>query len=269
MKQVLKGMVVSSALVMVSAFAAAAPVKDASATPAQANLATPAATQTSAASVATLQQQVSNLTKMNLPSQMSQLQQQVQKLAGQVSVLQHDIQLLNSQQRGFYQDLNQKIQQVSNLSSGSANVPDVLAKSSKKNDSVDGKEKSAYDTAVNAVKAKKFAVGKKELQGYLGDYPNGSYVANAHYWLGEIALQQNDRATAVTQFGAVVNHFPKSNKANDSRLKLADILMLQGQVAKAKGYYQAIVKAAPNSAQAHLAQLKLQAMQSPVAISSS
>lgn len=267
MKQVLKGLILVSSVSCSIALAAAAPVKDASKTPAQANLATPAATNTS---TATLQQQVKNLTKMNLPQQMTQLQQQVQKLAGQVSVLQHDIQLLNSQQRAFYQDLNQKIQQVSNLSGGNSSVPNVLAKSSaKKTATVDDKEKASYNAAIKEVKAKQLAKAQKAFQGYLADYPNGTFVANAHYWLGEIALQSNNHSEAIKQFGAVVNHFPKSLKANDARLKLGDILVMSGQSEHAKQYYQAIIKDAPHSAQAHLAQLKLKALDHPAAISSS
>src|SRR3989344_181988 len=56
-----------------------------------------------------LENQLNNLTKMNLPQQLSDVQQELQKLSGQLQEQQRDLKTLNDQQRSFYQDLNQRI----------------------------------------------------------------------------------------------------------------------------------------------------------------
>lgn len=228
-----------------------------------------------------LQQQVDNLVKMNLPQQMDDLQQQMAKLSGEMAILQHDVQLLNSQQRSFYQDLNQRIQQVSNLvnndsGSGNNDVPNALASSSTSSSAastsskssnasaaptLNSKEDKAYQAAVDLVRARHFDKATQALHQYLTDYPNGQYTGNIHYWLGEIAFQQQKDQQAMAEFTTVVTHFEKATKALDAQLKLANLLAFHDKQDQAVKNYQAIIKKAPDSAEAHLAKIKLNAMQ--------
>ncbi len=70
-----------------------------------------------------LEQQIANLTQMNLPAKMDDLQQQIQQLSGQLEVAQHTIETLTEQQRTFYQDLDERI---TKLSGGAASsVPGI------------------------------------------------------------------------------------------------------------------------------------------------
>jgi len=62
--------------------------------------------------VSRLEQQVTNYTQMNLPQQVSDLQQQNAALKGQLEVAQHNLQTVTDQQKSYYQDLQQQIAQL-------------------------------------------------------------------------------------------------------------------------------------------------------------
>src|SRR3990167_11165463 len=62
--------------------------------------------------VSRLEQQVTNYTQMNLPQQVSDLQQQNAALKGQLEVAQHNLQTVTDQQKAYYQDLQQQIAQL-------------------------------------------------------------------------------------------------------------------------------------------------------------
>ncbi|OGT50200.1 MAG: tol-pal system protein YbgF, partial [Gammaproteobacteria bacterium RIFCSPHIGHO2_12_FULL_38_11] len=62
--------------------------------------------------VSRLEQQVTNYTQMNLPQQVSDLQQQNAALKGQLEIAQHNLQTVTDQQKSYYQDLQQQIAQL-------------------------------------------------------------------------------------------------------------------------------------------------------------
>src|SRR3990167_1943820 len=65
--------------------------------------------------VAKLENQMNNLANMNVAAQIDQLQQQLQQLQGQLQVAQHDLKTLDEQQRNFYQDLDQRLNNLKAL----------------------------------------------------------------------------------------------------------------------------------------------------------
>lgn len=262
-------------------------------TSAQATATVPAGSTNSASSstpanLSVLQQQVNNLTKLNIAQQISQLQQQNQDLTGQVQVLQHDMKTLNDQLRNFYQDLDKRITQIINLNPnlnsgsstpvGSSSAPAnpsppaqgaTPAPSSKpapanpaQHSSVSSAELSAYQSAFELVTDKKYSQAADGLQAYLNHYPKGAYAANATYWSGEVALIQKDTKSALEDFQQVVSQFPKSAKVPDAKYKIALILLHQGKNDLASAKFKDLQQNFPNSTAAQLASIRLQQMQS-------
>lgn len=209
-----------------------------------------------------LEQQINNLTTMNLPQQESGLQEQVAQLRGQLQVQAHDLKLLNDQQRSFYQDLDQRITQLKNLESGStpppANNPKPNINESANDNSIQLKDSGAYQAAFSLMSQKKFDKSEAAFQNYLNDYPNGQYVANAHYWLGEMYLAAKNPAKAGGEFQTIVDKFPTSTKAIDAKLKLAIIHVGTGKIAQARREFTQIKHQHPNSTAAQLASIRLQ-----------
>ncbi len=151
----------------------------------------------------------------SLKDQVAALQKSVATLSSQLDVQTHNIQLLNSQQRSFYQDLNQKIQQLKNLN-GNSNPPNVLAQQPKTDQDL-----STYQDAFSLVKAKNSKAAINALKGYLKSYPAGKYVPNAYYWLGKLESDAGHDKAANKDFQASLKAGPQSKYAGQDKTALS------------------------------------------------
>lgn len=218
--------------------------------------------------VSRLEQQMTNIVNMNLPQQINDIQQALQQVQGQLQVQAHDLKLLNEQERSFYQDIDQRINQLKNLGSApSATMPSASSnsgasplKTQSSNDSTQLNDANAYRDAFNLVSKKQYVASIQSLNNYLNNFPNGAYVANAHYWLGEVYALQKKNDQAVAEFNTVILQYPKSSKVADAKLKLAIIHARMGDTAKALEGFKAIKREYPGSTAAQLASLQLQQM---------
>ena len=216
--------------------------------------------------LARLEQQIDNITNMNLPQQIMDLQQELGQIRGQLQVQKHNFQLLDNQQRSFYQDLDQRITELKNLNSADTSNGSISSIKSSGN-SVLGNRKiqlqnlNAYQVGLNLLTKKQYKKAEAAFQKYLDDYPDGSYVANAHYWLGEIYLQQKNTHKAAAEFQVIRDKFLKSEKMLDAKLKLAIIHAEMGNIAEAKRELVEIKKHYPKSTVAQLANIRLQQLE--------
>ena len=224
--------------------------------------------------LARLEQQMQNLIQMNLPQQASELQQKMQQVSGQLQEQQHDLKLLSEQQRTFYQDLNQRLDQLKNgLPSGVTNkegsnkpvspsantsAKTNTASASETNEAASVKESTAYQNAFNLLTQQHYDKSESAFQDYLSHYPSGKYTANATYWLGEIYFSKKDNKNAEKEFQAVVNQFPQSSKIADTKLKLAIIHANMGKKSQAIQELNNIKKQYAGSAADQLATIQLQ-----------
>lgn len=215
--------------------------------------------------VTRLERQMQNLTRMNLPQQISNMQQQIQQLNGQLQVQDHELKQLNQQQRSFYQDLDMRIKHFKSLNTdgNDANSAPSDAVAPKSNDTVaptniNMKDSTSYNNAFKFLQLKQYDRANAALQTYLTDFPNGAFQANAHFWLGEIAMLQKNLKQSAAQFGVVIKQFPKSKKVPDAKLKLAMIHAAQGNLIAARKEFAAIKQQYPNSTAAQLATIQLE-----------
>ncbi len=225
-----------------------------------ANASTPTSNLTSAERLDRLEQQMANITNMNLPQQIEAMRQEIQQLNGRLQVQQHDIKVLENQQRSFYQDLNRRIQQIGsgNMSLTQKRKLQTTAKTMAANP--DMQDSAAYRSAFNLLVKKQYDDALVAFQDYINRYPRGAFVANAYYWMGELYLKKDDTKMATESFGRVTSQYPSSNKVPDAKLKLAIIHISQGKVAEGKAALQTIKRQYPNSTAAQLATIQLQRM---------
>jgi tol-pal system protein YbgF len=120
------------------------------------------------------------------------------------------------------------------------------------------KEQQMYQTAIDLLPEKKHE-SEIKLREYLTKYPKGSYVANAHYWLGDINYIQKNFDAAEEEYKLVVNKYPKSRRVADALLKLAFVHQNQGHEKEAKEEFQKIVKRYPGTSAAQNAKEQLAA----------
>lgn len=216
--------------------------------------------------IARLEQQLANMVQMNYPQQVSDMQQQIQQLQGQLQVESHDLQQLKDQQKSFYQDLDTRLTQLKNANQASNNASSVSIDATPVPSTADAtssepvSEVDVYRNAFTMLLNKQYGQAQVAFQNYVNLYPKGQYIANAHFWLGEISMVQKKYPIAQKEFNTVVQQFSTSDKVPDSKLKLAMIDAATGKAAQARQELLAIKRDHPNSTAAQLASIQLQQM---------
>lgn len=193
----------------------------------------------------------------------AELQQQVDSLQGEVSELrgqleQQTYQMEQSQerQRQLYQELDKVAS--SQQAAPAAPAAPATTPAAAANYSTNQDENQAYDAAVNMVlKEKNYDKAIPAFEGFIKQFPNSSYVPNAHYWLGQLLFNKGDRAGATTQFATLANKYSKSPKRADALLKLGMLAQLDGKKEEAKSFYEQVIKGYPGTTSAKLAEQSL------------
>ena len=199
-----------------------------------------------------------NRAQVNVQGQLDELQNEVNELRGVTELHTHQLSQILERQRELYQELDRRVSQA--LKPGNS-VPasiEAPANAVQANYSSNLTENEAYDRAVNMVlKDKQYDKAIPEFRTFNQKFPNSSYAANAHYWLGQLLFNKNELVEAKKEFEVVVTQFLDSSKRSDALLKLATVEQKQNNNARAVNLFQQLIKEYPNSSAAKLAQPRL------------
>ncbi len=203
--------------------------------------------------------------------QIQALQDEVQSLRGLVEEQGYELRKLKQQQADDYADVDRRLSVLLQSGSAKPRLPASLPRpeadaavsaaaqistlpsrdpaaenSASLGDSglaEEADELGLYRSGIDAVlKQRDYDKGLGLFQDYLKQFPQGVYVANAKYWLGQIHLQQNNLPQAEEWFKAVVTQHGNHQKAPEAQFKLGKVLHLQGRANEAKAELQAVVK---------------------------
>jgi tol-pal system protein YbgF len=120
---------------------------------------------------------------------------------------------------------------------------------------VSGSESKDYDAAVSLViKDKNYAKAIPAFDTFIASYPNSALQPGAHYWLGQLQLNQGDREKAKAHFLVVAQKYKDSPKRPEAIYKLGVIAKADGDTDKANKFFQLVIKQYPNTSAAQLAQ---------------
>lgn len=228
----------------------------------------------------------------NSDDDVKNLRQEVQELRSQVEVLDHELKKLKDQQLAFYKDLDARIpnNQPMKLSGNetdnnpepskdpsteqpiqalkSVEKPKVSFNSANENyassNTSPADEQISYLQAYEHIKNKQFSQAVSAMQNFVTKYPNGSYSANAEYWLGELYLAEKNYPSAISHFDAVLQKYPTSNKSSASLLKLGYALAESGRLNEAKLKLNEVMQKYPDTNTSELARNKLKEISSNI-----
>lgn len=189
---------------------------------------------------------------------MQMLEEEVRTLRGMVEELNNDVRQLKARQLEDYMDLDRRLSGlvVGGAPSQPPSQSEAQTGAGAESVAPAGDETAHYTNAYNQLKAGKAAEATALFKEHIALYPNGAYTANAHYWLGEIYLLQNQLEPARQAFSTVVNSYPAHRKASDATFKLGQVYHMMGDKVKAKAMLDKA--AAGNDNAAKLAQRYLQ-----------
>ena len=185
------------------------------------------------------------------------LKQEVRSLRGIVEELKNEVDRISEQQKDNYQNLDRRLSSQStyvNKSSKIDNNKTIETTTS----IIDDKnklplpslkeEKEYYDNAYANLKSGNIDKAISGFNSHDIKYPNGTYAANAHYWLGEIYLLQSQLSLAHESFLTVHQDYPKHLKYLDATFKLGQVYFMQGDKVKAKKIINSIADGDTNTA---------------------
>ncbi|MBR9873277.1 tol-pal system protein YbgF [Vibrio sp. J1-1] len=231
------------------AFAAPAPVSDLNST---SSVSKSRSSETDVERLERLLQSRSRL-QFQMQEQIDQMSREISELRGQLERNNHEMKQMLQRQRELFVELDRMrgemksapvSQETQPAESGGQYTPNA-------------DEQTAYQDAVDLIlKKRDYAGAIAAFQQFQKDYPDSTYSANSHYWLGQLYYAKKQDKEAAKSFVAVVS-YKDSNKRADALVKLGDIAERNNNAEQAKKFYQQVVDEYPNSASAKIAASKL------------
>lgn len=224
---------------------AAAPVKDVRAGGASGDLET---------RLATLERMLDarNQMQFDIQQQLSQLQREMNTLTGTIEKQNHKIEQIQTRQRELYQEIDSKLTQP---------VAVEPEQPSTAEDAAPADEKQAYQGAVKLVlQDKKYDEAISAFQAFIQTYPDSSYAANAHYWLGQLLFNAQQHEAAKKEFDIVATKYTDSTKRAEALLKSGIIAEYLGNKSEAVTLYELVISEYQGSSSANLAEPRLSAL---------
>lgn len=118
-------------------------------------------------------------------------------------------------------------------------------------------EQQLYQMAYDSVIKSNFDLSIAEFDQYLSIYPEGRFVANAHYWKGQAYLYLNRYNEAVESYDVILNQQQDSPKLPDALYGLALAYEGMGDITQARRLLNDIKRRFPNTGVANLADTRL------------
>ncbi len=200
--------------------------------------------------------------------QLQVLQQEVQELRGMVEEQSYQLNRLARDQQEQYLDLDRRMQSVR----ANAQQPAAVAMPESGGTGgaggqrvatapATGSERDGYTAAFDLMKARQFDASADAFNQLIVNYPNGTYTANAFYWLGELYLAKTELEKARQSFVQVTNLYADHQKAPDALYKLGVVYHRLGDDQRAREYLDRARTEYPQSSAAGLAQTYLAELQ--------
>lgn len=95
-------------------------------------------------------------------------------------------------------------------------------------------EEQAYRDAYALIQARRFPEARTAFKSFVEQYPDSNLAGNAHYWLGELYLQDGDSDTARTHFEVLLAQFGDNRHVPTAMFKLGRIYHQNGDDARAR-----------------------------------
>ena len=98
------------------------------------------------------------------------------------------------------------------------------------------------------------------FESYLQHFPKSEKADDAQYYIGSVYYTDNRMAEAVAAFTAVLNNYPKGDKAASATFKRAKAELQMGERDNAIADFRAVIKKHPDSSEASLATNELKSL---------
>lgn len=195
------------------------------------------------------------------------MEQEVQMLRGIVEEQARTIETLQSDGRSRYLDLDQRITALSSsrgpmvsdqsdltAASGAESTPVEVPAQSLGDPAL---ENERYQAAFGLIRERQFDQAQEALRLFIAQYPNGTLLADAKYWLAQVYEAEGNPALAIESFTTLLSEHPDYRRAAQAQLKLGRLHLDQGNAELGRQVLTGLIEAQPDSELATQAQALL------------
>jgi tol-pal system protein YbgF len=179
--------------------------------------------------------------------QMQVLKDEVKMLRGKVDELSYQLQQIKQLQMDDYLDLDRRLSAINSTKTdimpATQNsilmLPDAQLTTSSpeliEQEKIVTPEdiEADYLASSKLLKDRDFDGAIAAFKDHILNFPQSPYLANAHYWLGEIFEFKGESILAMESFEVIINNYSDHNKAMDARYKLGKLYHKQGETKQA------------------------------------
>jgi len=189
-------------------------------------------------------------TQLELQGQIEKLKADNAELRGKIEDLEKQSEDINSSQKTYYQDLDNRL---GNFEPRTATIEGVTG-------TVQPNEKKAYDDALKAFQAGSLKKADESFTAFAAKFPKSPYLPLALYWSGNSKYANKDYAGAINQLQSLIKKYPNHPRLPAAMVTLGNAQLESGNKTAAKKTFAEIVSKYPDTEAAKDAQQLLAAL---------
>ena len=183
-------------------------------------------------------------TQLELQGQIEKLKADNAELRGKIEDLEKQSEDINSSQKTYYQDLDNRL---GNFEPRSITIEGVSG-------IVQPEEKKAYDDALKAFQAGSLKKADESFTAFAAKYPKSPYLPLALYWSGNSKYAYKAYAGAISQLQRLIKNYPDHPRVPAAMVTLGNSQLESGNKTAARKTFAEIVSKYPDTEAAKDAQ---------------
>jgi len=192
------------------------------------------------------------------------LEIELARLTNQIDSNTFEIQKLDESNQARYVDLDKRIHDLEAviLLTNEEEVPDEVLKTVNPLAELiekDGEEEefTLWSNTLKLIDNSRYSEAAENLRFLILSYPNGTYLVDSYFWLGEIYFLQEMNEDAYETYFSLINNFPEHERVSTALYKLGLISIKLEKNDEAIAFFERVILNYPNSGSSVLSEQEL------------
>lgn len=194
------------------------------------------------------------------------LEIELARLANQIDSNTFEVQKLDESNQARYVDLDKRIheleaiillsnEEVEEETNEELKLENPLAELIEK----DGEEEefTLWSNTLKLIDNSRYSEAAENLRFLILSYPNGAYLVDSYFWLGEIYFLQEMNEDAYETYFSLINNFPEHERVSTALYKLGLISIKLEKNDEAIAFFERVILNYPNSGSSVLSEQEL------------
>lgn len=178
-----------------------------------------------------------------------------------LSSLKQDAAIISSKLDDASYRSSQLIGKVESLTGKMTNISEKIESRAATPNSAEPAPTEIFNNAYRDMTKGNIELAIQGFQTFLKLYPDKELADYCQYYLAEIAYQQEDYATAATEYKLLINNYPRSQKITNAHYKLGLCYLKLNNLEQARTQFETVIREYPNTEEALLARNQLQKLE--------